>query len=67
MLFVVVQDNEIVHVSAVPLFPQSTLDVLVERVEIDVGHQLAGEVANRYADTWSARLAVAVDDVVQQL
>ena len=57
-------DHEVIHVPDVPVLALSALHPLVERIHIDVGEQLTGQVADRQTFARGFRLAVAADDVL---
>jgi len=47
-------EDEIVHISPVMSDFQILLDILVERMEIEIGEYLAREVADRESDSWGS-------------
>ena len=49
LIRIVVEEGEVVHVAHVPLGPQHLLAEVVEAIEVEVGEELAGEVANGQA------------------
>ena len=65
-VFVVVQDNEVIHVAHIVLFREPALDALVKRVKLDVFKKLAGQIADRDAGTGVAGCVIAVDNPVNQ-
>ena len=49
LIRIVVEEGEVVHVAHVPLRPQHLLAEVIEAVEVEVGKELAGEVADGQA------------------
>ena len=61
---VVMQDHEVVHIPGVVAGAQLVLGEPVELIEIDIGEQLASEVAERDANARGAR--ARINDAIQQ-
>ena len=47
--FVGREEQEVIHIAQVPFAAQDALDELVQRIQVDIGPELRGLVANRQA------------------
>lgn len=65
VLFVVMNDNKVIHVACIALFLPTALDPLIQFIHVDVGKQLTGEISDRNARAGCTRLAIAINDGIQ--
>ena len=52
---VLVDDHQVIHVTAVRAYPEGVFDEVVQRVEVKVGEYLTGEISNGETTAPSAR------------
>lgn len=63
MALIRMHHHEIVHIPYVPTFALSALHPLIKGVHIDVGEELAGQIADRQTFARPPRLTVAANDI----